>query len=806
MSKTTTIANTRSQIWRFRLVSALRTTLACTIVGCTSLYGPESIRHYLEFPAFSYVTTILIVSDATLGDTLRGCWHVLLATLQVMILSLLSLHVIGPEHFTNRVAALAVAVCSFVVALPESTHLMTKRIAFGQLVIVYVSTVIHGAQSGVVIHPIHVACSTALGAIASVLAMLFPYPRLAYFEARKFYRLYTENASERLNCNIETISASDNSTADGFFTQAKPLSTVGAKLLQSIRSNQDGMLWERPQTRIFNPHCIGLEEKLQDLEIPIRGMDIALSSCTSFPVGVIDEELRGVLLNCRGKFNSKLGQQANCFDPFDATTATESMKEILNKNLTIAYKDLPTSFFLYCMQLLLDDLPIAKKAEDMAEKAQKSGDSKIREFVMNLLPRYHNLAFAAKCSLSLGLAVLFGLIYNKENGYWSGLTIAISFVTGRQPTFSVANARGQGTAMGSIYGVICCFIFQRLVNLRFLPLLPWVIFTSFLRHSRMYGQAGGISAVIGALLILGRKHYGPPTEFAVARIAEATIGLICFIFVEILSRPSRAATLAKSELSQSLRTLQDCIGGIAINFPSQRDVPTSSSQALREGQKRLKSHVSQLQEFTAEAELEPNFWFLPYKGACYNKMLESLSRMVDLLLFVAYSMEEIPRLYQKNGVYGVDLQDRVTENLELFKTRVGTMLKCLEAIIRMKSLRKLENDLKNKNLPCDVESGEYPNADAYRTLSGNEEVDGITKSFLQLLEEMASKTHANKDEEMLKGQLLLHYSCLGFCTNTLMREVLKIESEVKELLIWENGSTEVNLKEVYWKISALRSQ
>lgn len=187
---TTTIANTRSELWLARLGSALRTTLACSIVACTSLYGPEPLRRYLEFPAFSYVTTILIVSDSTLGDTLRGCWHVLFATLQAMILSLLTLQVIRPENFTEGVAAVAVAASAFVVALPESTHLLTKRIAFGQLVIVYVSTVIHGAQAGVTAHSIHVACSTALGALASVLAMLLPYPRLAYYEVTLFLSLY----------------------------------------------------------------------------------------------------------------------------------------------------------------------------------------------------------------------------------------------------------------------------------------------------------------------------------------------------------------------------------------------------------------------------------------------------------------------------------------------------------------------------------------------------------------------------------------------------------------------------------------
>lgn len=99
-----------------------------------------------------------------------------------MVPSVLTLWLVGPKNFDILLAAVAVAVSAFVVALPESTHLMSKRIAFGQLVNVYVGTVVHGAQTGVVMHPLGVAASTALGALASVLALLFPYPRLAYFE------------------------------------------------------------------------------------------------------------------------------------------------------------------------------------------------------------------------------------------------------------------------------------------------------------------------------------------------------------------------------------------------------------------------------------------------------------------------------------------------------------------------------------------------------------------------------------------------------------------------------------------------
>ncbi|KEH22966.1 hypothetical protein MTR_7g063050 [Medicago truncatula] len=102
---------------------------------------------------------------------LSSCFQVsmfLRTSFQVMIFSLISLQVIRLDNFSNCMAALAVATGAFVVALPKSTHLLTKRIAYGHLVIVYVSTVIHGPQEGVATHSIHVACSTALGAIAYV--------------------------------------------------------------------------------------------------------------------------------------------------------------------------------------------------------------------------------------------------------------------------------------------------------------------------------------------------------------------------------------------------------------------------------------------------------------------------------------------------------------------------------------------------------------------------------------------------------------------------------------------------------------
>nr|XP_023905499.1 uncharacterized protein LOC112017264 [Quercus suber]POF19618.1 hypothetical protein CFP56_39067 [Quercus suber] len=825
MSSTEPRTGRTRAVWRVRLGSTLRTILACTIVGCTTLYSPASVKHFLRYPAFSYATTILIVSDATLGDAVRGCWHALFATIQALLPSMLCLWVIGPARFTNELAALAVATNAFLVALPESTHLMCKRIAFGQVVIVYVGAAINGAEAGAITHPIHVASSTALGVLASLLAMLLPYPHLAFHVLQKTCQLYAENAFERLNYFIDAISAQDNTTARDLISQAMSLSKAGAKLLQSIKKNMDVMQWERPQTKFLKTRYINLGEKLQHMELPIRGMEMALNCSTASCTGsMMDEELREVLGSLKVQIGQKF-ERAKCSMRFDATiTLSETKEQFLDmylwkfRNISVTQENLPAFFFLYSLELLLDDLPIAQVPKCALEYTQNidteeyidSQNQAMGSFnrtwrTLDIFPTSQSLVFAFKCSLSLGLAVLFGLMYNKENGYWSGLTIAISFVTGRQATFTVANARAQGTAMGSVYGILCCYIFQRFEDLRFLAMLPLIIFANFLMHSRMYGQAGGISAVIGALLILGRTNYTSPSEFAIARISEACIGLICFLIVEILLNPARAATLAKTELSRTLGALQDWINSIVL-CSNQKNMPASTLQALREKQNKLKTHFNDLEKFISEAGLEPNFWFLPFHGPCYGKLLESLSKMLDLTSFVTYKIEFLSQVSKRFALDFNELKEHMNDDLELFKERVGSSLKQLEKATSVKSLAALEKELQKTVMSQDIQLGNSPNVNAFRLFGiDEEEVENIMSSFLRHLNEEADKIYAKAIEEKLKSQIVLCLTGLSFCIGCLIRETMEIEKEVKELVKWENPTNHVNLNEISCKVNALHA-
>lgn len=552
--------------------------------------------------------------------------------------------------------------------------------------------------------------------------------------------------------------------------------------------------------------CIDQGENLQHIEIPIRGMEMALTSCISCTVSMMDEELREVLGNLKVHMGQKF-KQVEFSVPFHATSPYR-IGEILDKSLlkfhkiSITQEELPLFFFFYCVELLLDDTQNSNTGESSALENQAMYSFNRVWRKLDIVPTNQSLVFAFKCSLSLGLAVLFGLIYTKENGYWSGLTIAISFVTGREPTFTVANARAQGTTMGSIYGILCCNIFQRSEDLRFILFLPWIVFTSFLMHSRMYGKAGGISAVIGALLILGRKNYGRPSDFAVVRVTEACIGLICFLIVEILLNPARAATLAKTELSRSLGAFQDWINMVPCS--SQKNIQASTFLALREKQNNLKNHVNELEKFIAEAELEPNFWFLAFHGSCYGKLLRSLSKMVDLLPFLTYQIEFLSQVTEISRIDIKLLQEHMNNDLELFKKKVGSSLKCLKKVTSIKTLVALEKELQKKIVSHNIELGKSPNANAFRLLGTNEEeVETIVSPFLRHLNEEADKIYANKGEDKLKSQIVLCLSGLGFCISYLIRETMEIENEVKELVKWENPSCHVNWNEISCKINAL---
>nr|CAD1817617.1 unnamed protein product [Ananas comosus var. bracteatus] len=590
-------------------------------MSSATVYGPAAARRHLAFPAFSYVTTVLVAGDArSLGDPLHGAACALYGTLLGALPAVLALLLIRPAALSALGAALAVALGAFVIALPAepaspASTLVAKRVALGQIVIIYVATfteedITHGHA---MLRPVHVAASTALGAAASILALVLPYPKLATSEVREKSRLYTEIATERVRLLVEAFCAENISRMASLISQARCFGASSTKLLHNIKLHQGNLNWERPPLKFLPSKYIVRNplDRLQDIEMPLKGMEIAIISTTSVPTKSFDQILKPNLLTLRDQISLRLLMQSHF----------TSKKELGDRALQLplsafpeSSKDLPSFFFLFCMNLLhnepsnkpLLDSAREKKVTPTTEQSEESCTEEPQQrtqmkpkatFSLNLTSE--RLTAVLKCSLSLALAVLFGVLFSRDNGYWSGLTVAITMTPHRESTFKLANLRAQGTALGSVYGVLGAIISQNLMELRFLTLLPWIIFTSFLRNSRMYAQAGGMAAIISALIILGRRDYGSPTAFAITRLTETFIGFSCSIFVEVLVQPTRASTLARNQLHQSLKTVREC-----------KDCVLNPG-ALKEKERRLKGQVNKLKKYINEAEAEPNLWFSP---------------------------------------------------------------------------------------------------------------------------------------------------------------------------------------------------
>lgn len=520
----------------------------------------------------------------------------------------------------------------------------------------------------------------------------------------------------------------------------------------------------------------------------MKGMEVALTCCPSFPTRMIDKELFKVTHHVM-MFLSQIMGQDRSFLPHNSLTAMETEGEfekeyssgLHHEPILPTKQDQPALFFLSCFRMCTTDSDTITPINEglIGTTGSSSNKSCCRRVCIDRTRPIINermVVFAFKCSFSLGLAVLLGLLFNIENGYWSGLTIALSFVTRKQAIFTEANARAQGTAIGSVYGVLGCTIFQKVAQIRFLSLLPWIIFTTFLRHSRMFTQAGGTAAVIGSLLILGRKSYGPPSEFAIDRLTEAFIGLACFVVVELILQPTSSATLVKKHLYLIQGTLRDCTKHMVVD---------SRQKGLMEKQMNLKSQVHDLEKFIKDAVLEPRFWFIPFPISCCQKLQKSLSNMADVLFFMSCDIEFLSQAFDRYYPDKRELQQYINNNLQHFKDALSSSVSCFEKTISIRLLKTSQiqpeqnilNDLEGGNSSCPSESVMYSRND--------EEMEMILSSFLQNSNEVRGKVRDIAGIE-LRGTIVGCLCSLEFCMSFLEREVRDIDSGIKELVKWED--------------------
>ena len=563
------------------------------------------------------------------------------------------------------------------------------------------------------------------------------------------------------------------------------------------------MQWERPPLKFLPPHNKVSLEKLLAIETNLKGMEIALGSTSSPPMiktrqdhqhlkekmSILMREQMSIKLTREHSFNFKA--QNDVHITIDKTI--ESLPVIIPRTL----QDLPPLFFLFCMKLLFNETLFSASSSNSSQESKvtpttltddHNGTNSCKQedqepftnkrSVWSMNVSTEKAIIALKCSISLGLAVLFGILFSKDNGYWSGLLVAIAFTPYREATFRQASVRAHGTALGSVYGVLGSFISQNLMELRLLALIPWVFFTSFIHRSRMYGQVGATAAATSAMIILGRRNYGSPMIFSIQRLTETYIGLCCSILVELLLQPTRSSTMARCRLAEILQTIHECIDSL------------TNSSKLKEKEKKLRASVSELKKCVQEAELEPNFWFLPFPVACYKKLHGSLAKMGDFMVFMAHGMEMLPQLEYTSEIE--ESMNMITRDFDQVKELVRASLKCLEEAMQVKG----------KNIACCIDIEEGRGQDPWVNWAlRKEECEKVFDSLLQHSREMVERVDDDgKVGVGMKNQWVLCFASIGFCVAGLMREMTEMEKGILEFVQWGNPSAHLHLCEITCKI------
>ncbi|XP_055808383.1 uncharacterized protein LOC129876935 [Solanum dulcamara] len=485
-------------------------------------------------------------------------------------------------------------------------------------------------------HPLRVASSIALGAVASVLALLLPFlwlsggPRIfnkgattltktiidalisvnitgvygisrclsmeyviLYVTVRKLYGMYAENASERMNLYIKALHSRNEEIAMEILSQAITISRAGSKLLHSIKLLEGSLQWEKPWLRFIIPCFTDPGNGLHDIESPMKGMEIVLTSSPCFQTTMIDEELI-LVSHCVLHLLCLKQEQARRLLPSNSMITPEKEVDLVEgPDPTInAVKGKKVEY----------NCKVAKTAE-----------------------------IDGHCS--------------------RGLTLAISFETGKIAIFTVAKARAQGTALGCLW----------------------------------------------------------------------------------------------------------------------------------KKQRHLNSQVEKLQKFIVDAKLEPGFWFTPFPVSCYKKLQRSLSNVMHLLHFMAYSIESLTQALDSCDADGKKIHEHLNQDRQILKEAISSSMKCIDKTIFIGLPRTFQDQPEDRKIDLEERKSQRE----YTTTSTSDKEWKALGDFLEHSKEVIDNMTSikGKEEEIIR-KVILCLCSIGFCMSCLMREVKDIEKDIKELVNW----------------------
>lgn len=454
-------------------------------------------------------------------------------------------------------------------------------------------------------------------------------------------------------------------------------------------------------------------------------------------------------------------------------------------------------------------------------------------------PSSEQLRAAFKLSLAMAIGGFMGFWFNSKKGYWADITLALGYTgVAKGGSFKTAMLRTLGTVSGSIYGLMVVLATFNFPALRLVALIPWVVFTSFLRQSKILGYSGAVSAFTGAIVILARTNKDSTDEqFTVIRIVEAFLGMASFVIVEMLVMPRRAASMVKPEIISGFSKLQELISAIFNAYSSEQcDVCSGSktTEELKSKEEKLRKAISTQNTLVKEAAEEPQFWFAPFPQKTFAKVMEEQKSILEMLHFSVAVFEEIKnvsvdvkipmdRLLQTplNSAFTV-MEERVLPALAVLaraleaKAEEGFLTQKSTISVSDSSTKGKSNSDKDhkfvelESLMMSERNGSFSKHLQYTDMAASPErqfMEAFEKGVLHVAYELAvleadmsapesSTSHASCNAnsptcppqcfETFSNTLFLSLGTLAFAMNRLLHHVTQLEKAVHELLQEEN--------------------
>ncbi|BFI28521.1 hypothetical protein MPTK2_2g20340 [Marchantia polymorpha subsp. ruderalis] len=258
-----------------RLHVALRSGWACLFAGVVLQFATP-VTDWLAIPFFSLVICLNLV-ESSLGAVVKNLVGVVIGLGQALSVGSLVYLIFGCS--LDLVPTIVIIFfSSFYVAYPAGLlgQEMSRKVALALIGIIFTSA--HsGANENSMFFLIRLGATTLFGAGCALLAVIVPFPGLAYWEIKTSAKATVRGDAELFKTNCEAFCAREVSKLSSVFLHAKYLSKTACITLDDLNSRMADVYWElRPLGKMSA--CKRMSEGLNVIRLHMMGMGMALQS------------------------------------------------------------------------------------------------------------------------------------------------------------------------------------------------------------------------------------------------------------------------------------------------------------------------------------------------------------------------------------------------------------------------------------------------------------------------------------------------------------------------------------------------